>query len=291
MSDEQTFSSFLSRPYVPTRPLTIAVSAKWFTYPNRFRWIAEKGFALEYTPGPQAFHLLPEHIDPLLNAGVRVRHHGFFPGYEIGDLNPENAERAMRVHFAALNAMRGRGEQVLTFHIGLTKGVRIDSGRVAENLGRLVEYGRDLGITVSLENLKRGQTSHPEIVAEWAQKSGAMITLDIGHAVSNERVQNGELTVHDFIEIFEDRLIEAHLYEKETDRHHAPQDMAVLGPIVDRLLETNCSWWTIELDDFEDILRTRILVIDHLLAQKSRIPVLQDINKYNNFQQIEEPNE
>lgn len=267
MADERKNSSFLSQSQASTRLPTIAVSAKWSTYPDRFRWIVEQGFALEYSPNPEAFHLVREHIKPLLNIGVRVRHHGFFPGYEIGDRDAEKAEQAMRVHLVALGAIYGHGEQVITLHVGLTKGVQIDPGRVVENLSKLVEYGRALGISVSLENLRRGPTSHPETVVEWARKSGAMITLDAGHVVSNERVQNGEFTVHDFIEMFEDRLIEVHLYEKETDRHYAPQDMKVLGPIVDRLFETNCSWWTIELDDYEDILQTRILVIDHLLTQ------------------------
>jgi len=86
-----------------------------------------------------------------------------------------------------------------------------------------------------------------------------MITLDIGHAVSCPRVQSGELTALDFVETVADRLLEVHLYERETDRHHPPQDMTVLGPIVDRLLATRCAWWTIELDDEAEALATRDL--------------------------------
>ena len=259
--------------HVSTRPLTIAASAKWLAFPNRFRWIAEQGLAMEYTPNPDAFHLLPQHIDPLLNAGVRVRHHGYFPGYEIGDVNEEHAERAMQVYFAAFDALHGHGEQVITVHMNLTKTIQVDSGRVVENLARLVEYAERLGITISLENLKHGLTSQPENVLEWAEKAGTNITLDVGHAVSSERVQHSGMTVQDIIDMFEDRLIEVHMYEKESDVHHAPQDMAVLGPIVDRLLETDCFWWTIELDDYNDILQTRILLIDHLLSHAAQVKV------------------
>ena len=41
---------------------TIALSAHWQTYPERFRWIAEQGFALEYSPNPEAFEALPQHV-------------------------------------------------------------------------------------------------------------------------------------------------------------------------------------------------------------------------------------
>ncbi len=244
-------------------PVTIALSAHWHTYPDRFHWIAEQRFALEYSPNPEAFDLLAEHLDPFLQAGIPVRYHGFFPRYEFGHHDPEIAERAMRVHFAALEAMQGRGEQVITFHVGLNRNIQIDPGRVVENLSRLVEHARNLGITVCLENLRRGLTSHPETVAKWARESGAMITLDLGHATSNQHVQNGELTVLDFIDIVADRLTEVHIYERESDRHYAPEDMTILGPIVDRLLATQCVWWTIELEEYADALKTRKLLLDY----------------------------
>ena len=246
------------------RHLTIALSAKWHTYPDRFRWIAEHGFALEYTPDPEALDLLPRHVDPSLKAGIPVRYHGFFPDYEIGHPDPAMAERAVRVHTAALEAMHGQGEQVITFHIGIHWKDPIVPGRVVENLSRLVERARGLGITVCLENLRRGPTSHPENLAAWAQASGAMITFDVGHAVSCQCVQSGELTIFDFLDMVADRIYEVHMYERETDRHHPPQDMTILGPIVDRLLDTRCTWWTIELDDYAEALATRTLLLDYL---------------------------
>jgi len=245
-------------------PLTIALSARWHTYPDRFRWIAEHGFALEYTPNPEALDLLPKHVDPFLKAGIPVRYHGFFPDHEIGHPDSAIAERAVRLHVAALEALHGRGEQVITFHVGIHWKAPIVPVRVVENLARLVVHARGLGITVCLENLRRGPTSHPENVAAWARSSGAMTTLDVGHAVSCQRVQSGELTALDFVEMVADRIYEVHMYGRETDRHHPPQDMTILGPIVDRLLATQCTWWTIELDDYAEALATRTLLLDYL---------------------------
>jgi sugar phosphate isomerase/epimerase len=247
--------------------LTIALSAHWHTYPDRFHWIAEHGFALEYSPNPEAFDELPKHLDPFLHSGVPIRYHGFFPRYEFGHHDPDLAERAVRVHIAALEAMQSRGEQVITFHVGLNRNIQIEPGRVVENLSKLVEHAHNLGITVCLENLRRGLTSYPETVAKWALDSGAMLTLDVGHATSNQYVQNGELSVLDFVDIMADRLVEVHMYERESDRHYAPEDMAILGPIVDRLLTTRCTWWTIELNDSAEALKTRTLLLNYLQTQ------------------------
>ena len=68
----------------------------------------------------------------------------------------------------------------------------------------------------------------------------------------------------DFVEIMSRRLQEVHMYERETDRHHPPKDMSVLGPIVNRLLDTECDWWTIELDDYDEALDTRKLLLGYL---------------------------
>lgn len=245
---------------------TIALSAAWRACPERLHWIAQHDFAAEYAPHPAAFEALPRHIDPLLEAGTPVRYHGFFPDHEIGHQDAAIAEQALRVQGAALEAMHGRGEQVITVHVGLDRAAPLDPGRVVENLGRLVERGRQLGITCCLENLRDGPTSHPDTVLSWARETGAMITLDVGHALSCPQVQNGELAATDFVSAFADRLWEAHMYERETDRHHPPQDMTILGPIVDRLLETRCAWWTIELDEYAEALATRGLLVDYLRA-------------------------
>ena len=247
----------------PLRP-TIALSAKWQTYPDRFYWLKENGFALEYSPNPEALKTLPEHIGPFIHSGIPVRYHAFLPGCEIGHSDSEIRETAMHTHLATLEAIHGYGQPVITVHIGLSPLDKIEPVAAVENLSRLVERASDLGIAICLENLRRGPTSNPEILTDWARKSGAMITFDVGHAISSQRVQNGELSALDFLDRVIDRLQEVHMYELETDRHYPPHDMSVLGPIIDRLLKTECSWWTLELDDPVEALATRDLLLDYM---------------------------
>lgn len=243
---------------------TMALSTKCHLYPERLIWIAEHQFALSYTPDPEDFRSLPAHVDPFLQKNIPVRYHGYFPGYEFGHLSPEKGKDGLRVHMAALEAMAGHGEPVITIHIGLNQKDPIDSGRAVENLSKLVARARELGITVCLENLRRGPTSHPDTVTNWAHKSGAMITFDIGHAAGCQSVQNGELTMLDFLGRVADRLLEAHVYQREVDRHYPPENMEFLGPIVERLLELGCHWWTIELIEYAEALTTRDLLRNYL---------------------------
>lgn len=159
---------------------------------------------------------------------------------------------------------------MITCHIGLDWKNELNPNRVIENLSLLVEQANALGIIVCIENMRRGPASHPENIAEWARLSGAMITLDIGHATCCRRAKEGELTLMHFIDIFQDRLYEVHMYEQESDRHYPPENMVILGPAIDRSLDTRCNWWTIELTDYAEALATRDLLLDHL--QQRQIP-------------------
>lgn len=246
---------------------TIALSAKWNAYPERFRWIAEHRFAVAYAPNPEDLGSLAGHVDYFLKAGVPVRYHGFLRGYEFGHQDVVAAERGLQMHLATLEALEGRGEPVITVHVGLVRDDPIDPERAVENLAKIVERANLLGITVCLENLRRGPTSHPENVVAWARASGAMITLDVGHANSCDRVQSGDLSTLDFVDAFADRLREVHMYEREVHQHYPPQDMKILGPIVDRLIETACTWWTIELEGYDEALSTRQLLLEYLETQ------------------------
>lgn len=253
---------------VQSESITLAVSAHWFSFPGKFKWATEHGFGLEYAPNPDNLEQAKTHLAPYIARSVPIRHHAFFPGFEIGDSDPHRAKQAMHLHFQAFDTIKGLGDQIVTVHIGLPPCRSIDPDRVKQNLSALVAYGKKCGIQVNLENLKSGPTSHPETVLEWADASGASITMDIGHAVSSNPVQQGDFTVPQIVDLFGPKLDETHLYEYETDTHHAPKDLSILGPILDRLILTNCRWWTIELNDYQEIRHTHKLV-EQYLAESS----------------------
>jgi sugar phosphate isomerase/epimerase len=242
---------------MPNSPIAIALSARWNTFPQRFHWIAEHGFDLEYTPDPEDLAKLPGHVDPILARGVSVRYHGFFPGCELGHSDSGLAEKALDLHKRTLETLEGHGEPVITVHVGLDPDVEIEPRRVLENLSRLVEYGLGLGITVCLENLRRGPSSNPDTLLAWASESGARITFDAGHAVSSRIATSGAYSALEFLDLVADHVWEAHLYGTEQDRHYPIRSTEDCRPIVERLTKTACRWWTIELDDYREALQTR----------------------------------
>jgi len=240
--------------------VTFAVSCHWHSFPEKPVWAAQKGLAIEYSPNANRLDDIAGHLASLHEEGVAVRFHAFFPGYEIGDIDHERAERAMGLHFQFFDRIGGGGRKTVTVHIGLNPEAPLNHERVIKNLRRLVMHGKTLGITVSVENLKRGAASNPENVLRWADESGSRITLDVGHAVSCELVARGDLSGATIADMFGDRIAEIHLYGYETDTHLPPQDMSLIGPVIDRVLETPCRWWTMELNDYEEIDHTLSLV-------------------------------
>lgn len=251
--------------------ITLAVSIQWHAFTKKSDWLVQHGFGMEYAPNPNHLNLLKEHLGKHTENHIPIRHHGYFPGFEIGDTDKQKADLALQLHMRAVDAIKGYGEQVMTVHMGLPPSIKLNHDRVVENLTRLVEYSRKRGVEICLENLRKGPTSNPEIVFEWAEQSGSSITMDIGHAVSCKRVVNGELKVLDIVKMFSHLLKEVHFYESETDTHHAPANMDILGPVVDQLLKTSCKWWTIELDAYDDILNTQKLIYDHLAGNSQRL--------------------
>lgn len=249
------------------RSLTLAVSARWDTFPQRFSWIQQQGLALEYTPNPEGMHQLREHTSHFVEAGIPLRYHGLFPAYELAHADAVLSERAMQKHLSLLEEIHGRGQQVVTFHVCHCFKNRAEEGdpeKVVANLSRLVARAGELGITVCLENLARGPSSDPANLVRWSRDSGALITLDIGHVLATQSVKQGKMSALEFVELTADRIVEAHIYGGETDRHQPITEIGPLQPALDRLLETACSWWTIELDEQDEVLSTRSLLLKYL---------------------------
>lgn len=249
--------------------IQLAVSATWRHGRQRLDWIEANGLDCAFAPHPDRLDLLPRQLVSYIQRGMSVRHHGYFPGKEIGHAHPGTAEEAMQLHFKAMEAIQGIGDPLMTVHVGLDRTLPLDNGRVVKNLTRLVRYGKKMGVTISLENLRRGPTADPWILLEWSRRSGAGITLDIGHAVSSQFARRKEISVEEIVDLAAERLMEVHLYESETDRHWAPRNMDVLGPIVDKLITTDCRWWTIELEDTRDVGNTRQLLANHFKTAKN----------------------
>ncbi|WP_031385858.1 sugar phosphate isomerase/epimerase family protein [Desulfonatronum thiodismutans] len=249
----------------PTPSPTLAFTAAASDPASRLHWVGELAAAVEFSPDPNHLDRLAEMILPFLAQSRFVRFHTRYFEHELGHADPVLADLALEAHLRTLRAMVGLGEPVVTVHTGLDPSQPVHESTFMDNLARLVAHGKDLGIVVCLENLRCGPSSEPANVLRWAERTGAMITLDVGHALGSEAARDGRFPAERFVDLFADRLFEVHIYGREDDQgHHPIEDIVPFRPLIAKLLQTECVWWTIELQRPEHALATRALLLDEL---------------------------
>jgi sugar phosphate isomerase/epimerase len=161
---------------------------------------------------------------------------------------------------------------MFTIHIGARR-IPIEElswEHAMDHLKRLTEHGSSKNVTVCLENLAHGWTGNPEKLMEMVTASGARITFDIGHARGGKWVQEGHGTAPDFLNIIAPKLLNAHVYEYENEKgeHLVPGSDTQIFPLLNRLSEIGCQWWVLELNTYQEISQTRMVVEEYFASQK-----------------------
>ncbi len=210
----------------------------------------------------------------LLNLNpLEVRYHCPFYQIDIGHNDPQEAKAAEHLFQRIIRLVSRAGGRYLSVHIGLgrhsTEPLSWDT--TIDNLRRLVQYGAERHIRICLENLAWGWTSKPNLFEKLIRKSGAGVTLDIGHAEACESVQSQQYEIQDFVTPHPERVRNAHLYHTEIPGvGHIPPN--ALTDIIDRLAlleKIRCQWWALEIKDVEGLLKTKE-IIDEYLADMNR---------------------
>jgi sugar phosphate isomerase/epimerase len=215
-------------------------------------------------------------LEDLRRAGLELRFH-LSPEVEMAHADAAVAARALEHlklgvdiaaryggHSASARQALPPASTYATVHLACNESPPgdLDWAAALDNLSALVAYGAARGVTVCLENLRRGWTSDPDRFLELVQRSGASVTFDLGHANSSS-LSHRRL---EFLDRVAPRVVNAHVYayEQEHVGHLAPSDLSVLRPLLAALLATSCDWWLIELSDRAAMERTRALLVDFL---------------------------
>lgn len=196
---------------------------------------------------------------------MALRYHFPLGPLDISGPAEEVAAEASDAIKRAIRAIAAAGADYLTVHAALPADSHGTARftQTAERLAALVTEGRAHGVTVALENLRWGATAEPDAFLELIEASGAAITFDVGHAVSSEPAARG-FSAERFIAECGTRIQHAHVYDRESDRHHAPANLDLIGGSLDALCEVGCPWWTIELFDSAEVRATRELLAAYL---------------------------
>lgn len=205
-----------------------------------------------------------------------VRFHCRFQFFHKIDLAhaDQRSEQAMNIFMQIIRLVSAAGGKHITLHMGLDQNSdkELDWQKGIENLSRLVSFGSEHGIVISLENLATGWTSDPKLFETLIKETGAGVTFDIGHAHAYRKNQPGKDLYKQYILPHRERVFNAHIYHTEILQfgHVAPKS---LEQIVDRLellqLATSCGWWVIELTNPEEILNTRDFLSNYPVSLKN----------------------
>ena len=204
---------------------------------------------------------------------LEVRYHCPFYQIDIGHSDTSEAKAAEHLFQRIIRLVSRAGGRYLSIHIGLGRNSTepLSWDTTVDNLRRLVRYGAERHISICLENLAWGWTSKPNLFEKLIRKSGACVTLDIGHAEACESVQSQQYEIQDFVTPHPESVRNAHLYHTEVSGvGHIPPN--TLTDIEDRLAlleKIGCEWWALEIKDVEGLLKTK-RIVDEYLAEMNR---------------------
>jgi sugar phosphate isomerase/epimerase len=234
-----------------------------------WRFATEHGFAgVELSVAPDA-DVVAEARREALSAGAAaqaLRFHLPFHACDVCDPSPLAARDALARTAGVIRSL-SPGD-VITIHAPVRDSHEEDHDPhvAAKHLSDLVAVGADHGVIVAVENLRWGPTSDPERFIDLVDRSGARVTFDVGHAASSDAAARG-YTPARFARELGDRIVGAHVYGRENERHHPPASLDDIREVLGALCDADCAWWTIELTSPDEVLSTRAMLAAFLDAR------------------------
>lgn len=210
---------------------------------------------------------------------LEIRYHLFFVEKEIGrkDFTQGTMERGL--FFRACRVISHLGGKYVTVHVGLDRrqsANEISWQKTISSLKNLVDFARNLGLRVCLENLPRGWTSRPDLFEKIIRKSSCWGTLDIGHALVSQSVASGAYDLEDFAYPHPERILNAHVYHEETSSGHiAPASVRDIESRLKMLTQLPfCDWWVLELRELKPLVKTLRVVREFLMERQNQVSVV-----------------
>lgn len=205
---------------------------------------------------------------------LEVRYHCAFKGVDLGDADHRKARESMEVFRRACRMVSRLEGRFVTIHMGLGRSSMngLVWERSLEALTALVDYAGEFGVCVCLENLATGWSSRPELFERLVRKSGAGITLDIGHALVSPSIESQSYSFEDFALPNMERVFNAHIYHEERDgRHFPPEDLSDICERLNLVSCLPCDWWVLELRN-EKALGATHEVVREFIRRKPAFP-------------------
>ena len=204
---------------------------------------------------------------------LEVRYHCALHKIDLGNTDLIKSQKALKILYNMVSLVDKLGGKFLTIHIGLGHHSTNDFSlnRTIKEVTDLVKFAHNKGVNLCLENLAWGWTSRPNLFEKFIRKSGALVTLDIGHARVCNAIKMQHYYLEDFVSPHPQKVVSAHIYHEECERGHMPPQN--LKDIEDRLCllkKIGCDWWVLELHEKSAFLLTLKCVREFLDAWENQ---------------------
>jgi sugar phosphate isomerase/epimerase len=230
---------------------------------------------LDYYRLPSWKGLRHRFFDAVRESGLLFGFHGPVNDVELAIKDKTHATVALDYLKMYLDFLEEVAPVYFIIHIG-ARHIPVEElswENTLDHLKRLVEHGDSRKIKICIENLTHGWTSDPELLMKMAETVGASITFDVGHARGSRWVTENKGTVFQFLDIISPKIFNAHIYEYENDKgeHLVPGGDSRIAPILDELTRRGCSWWVLELNNYEETEETFQFVTNYLKGKGGQI--------------------
>ncbi len=191
-------------------------------------------------------------------APLAFRFHLPYREIEIAHYDPFIRETSINFLKIYIDRIRKVGGKYFILHSGYLNEESSFENAVSSIL-EIRAYAGGRGFTILIENLTKGITSNPKSFLNLIKMTNAEVVFDVGHANVCAWAKDNRKNALDFLNEISVPVFHAHLYwyENEEEKHIAPEKIEDILPIIKKLVQNGCYWWTIELFNPSEVLMVK----------------------------------
>lgn len=188
--------------------------------------------------------------EKIKQAGIEVRYHLPYSYIEIAHQDEDIRMMSMYTLQQYIKFITRLNGHYAILHIGYNEGS--ESNIALDSLNSLADYSAQLGVQLCVENLIKGLTTDACFLGDVLSVPNVSFCLDIGHA---NVIASKDKSFFNVLRANVSKICHAHCYKTEDNYNHIPfftMEEIEQSQLFSLLLESECSWFTMELGQQDD---------------------------------------
>ena len=207
-------------------------------------------------------------VRDLISKYGEVRYHLPYSFWDLGSSNITISNDSHSYYCRLFEMINFLGSDVAVIHIGYSMDANAEMS--LKRLENLAKESEKYNIKLCVENLVKGPSSDISFIKKCLDIDNVYFCLDIGHAEFLKK--KGKNNIYEEISSIKDKIIHAHVYYVEdSNMNHVPFNKKTIlnNKWIDLLCDTDCTWYTMELDSKKDQGSQKRLLEDYLKHRKT----------------------